>query len=114
MTIAAIATMPERLHLLEKVILSLRSQVDIIQVYLNNFETIPTFLASEEALLSRDALGDIGDAGKFFWFDKEEYDYYLTVDDDLLYPENYVSTLIHEFEKRHKKAIIGVRGFLFF
>lgn len=113
MTIAAMATMPERLHLLEKVISSLRSQVDVIRVYLNNFEKIPTFLSNEEALLSKDALGDIGDAGKFFWFDKEDYDHYLTVDDDLLYPENYAETLIREFEKRQRKAIVGVHGFVF-
>lgn len=113
MTIAAMATIPERLHLLGKVISSLRSQVDVIRVYLNNFEKIPTFIASEEALLSREALGDIGDGGKFFWFDKGEYDYYLTVDDDLLYPENYAATLICEFEKRRRRAVVGVHGFVF-
>lgn len=113
MTIAAMATMPERLHLLEKVISSLRSQVDVIRVYLNNFEKIPPFIKNKEALLSKDALGDIGDAGKFFWFDKESFDYYLTVDDDLLYPENYAATLIREFEKRRRKAVVGVHGFVF-
>lgn len=73
MTIAAMATIPERLHLLEEVISSLRSQADVIRVYLNNFEKIPSFLGSDEGFLSKDALGDIGDAGKFFWFEKGRY-----------------------------------------
>lgn len=113
MTIVAMATMPERLHILEKTVSSLRPQVDVIRVYLNNFERVPSFLSSNEGLLSKDALGDMGDARKFFWFDKNNYDHYLTVDDDMFYPENYAETLIHEFERRQKRAIVGVHGFVF-
>jgi len=113
MIIAAMATMPERLDILEKTVASLRPQVDVIRVYLNNFNEVPPFLNPEEGLLSQKASGDIGDAGKFFWFDKGGFHYYLTADDDILYPADYVNRLIEEFEARHGKAIIGVHGFVF-
>ena len=113
MIIAAMATMPERLHLLERAISSIRPQVDVIRVYLNNFENVPTFLTYQEGILSRDAPGGLGAEGKFYWFDKEKFDYYLTVDDDLLYPPDYASRLINEFEARQRKTIVGVHGFVF-
>ncbi len=113
MIFLAIASIPERIALLQKVVTALRPQVDTLRVYLNNFESIPDFLFPHEGLLATQAMGDIGAEGKFYWFDKETYDYYLTADDDLLYPSNYVETLIKEFEARHRKAIIGVHGFVF-
>ena len=58
MIIAAMATMPERLDILEKTVASLRPQVDVIRVYLNNFNEVPPFLNPEEGLLSQKASGD--------------------------------------------------------
>lgn len=113
MIIAAMATMPQRLHLLEKAISSIRPQVDVVRVYLNSFDEVPSFLKPEEGFLAKNFLGDIGDAGKFFWFDKGGFDYYLTADDDILYPPDYVMRLVEEFEARHQKAIVGVHGFVF-
>lgn len=113
MILAAMATMPERIRTLEQVVAALRPQVDELRVYLNNFERVPDFLTSREMVLSAAAAGDVGDAGKFYWFDKEQCDYYFTVDDDLLYPTNYVARLIEEFEARKRTVVVGVHGFVF-
>jgi len=82
-------------------------------VYLNNFEEIPNFLTSDEACLSQDAKGDLGDAGKFHWIDDREgvgYSHYLTIDDDIGYPNDYVERLKWEFDLRKGRAIVGVHG----
>lgn len=116
MIVAAMATMPERLPYLECVVKSLRPQVDAVRVYLNNFEKIPSFLSNDEGILSSDAIGDLGDSGKFYWLNGRaglDHSHYLTVDDDLGYPANYVSTLVEEFDARNGSAIVGIHGSTF-
>lgn len=116
MIVAAMATMPERLPYLENVVETLRPQVDALRVYLNNFQEIPAFLSQEEAQLSGDAIGDLGDSGKFYWFDEKQgldHTHYLTVDDDLGYPANYVDAMVEEFDARDGEAIVGVHGSTF-
>jgi FkbM family methyltransferase len=113
MIVAVLASMPERTPYLEKVVEAIRPQVDALRVYLNNFDEIPPFLTQEEGRLSSEALGDLGDSGKFYWFDGREdidHSHYLTLDDDLGYPGNYVSTMVHEFDARDRKAVVGVHG----
>lgn len=85
-------------------------------MYLNNFEEVPPFLSEEEAQLSSDAIGDLGDSGKFYWFNDKtglDHTHYLTVDDDLGYPLNYVAALVEEFDARDGRAIVGVHGSTF-
>lgn len=113
MILAGMATMPDRLPYLREVVQTIRPQVNVLRVYLNNFEEIPDFLSPEEGHLSRDASGDMGDAGKFYWLDDREghsYTHYLTLDDDLGYPSDYVARLVEEFDARDKKAVVGVHG----
>lgn len=114
--VAAMATMPERLPYLENAVEALRPQVDALRVYLNNFVEIPKFLSEEEAVLSGNAIGDLGDSGKFYWFDGKDgldHTHYLTADDDIGHPPNYVDALVEEFDARDGKAILGVHGSTF-
>ncbi|HEU4913791.1 MAG TPA: hypothetical protein VFT16_00085 [Candidatus Saccharimonadales bacterium] len=117
MIVAGMATMPDRLPYLEEVVETMRPQVDALRVYLNNFVEVPGFLRPEEAILSSDARGDLGAEGKLYWMDGkdglEDYTHYLTIDDDLGYPDDYVSTLAKEFDARGGKAIVGVHGSTF-
>ncbi|HTE57589.1 MAG TPA: hypothetical protein VK694_02510 [Verrucomicrobiae bacterium] len=104
MLVAGMATMPDRLPYLEEVVETIRPQVDVLRVYLNNFVEVPDFLGPEEATLSGDARGDLGAEGKLYWMDGkdglEDHTHYLTIDDDLGYPDDYVSTLVREFDAR--------------
>ena len=69
MIVAAMATMPERAPYLEHVVETIRPQVDLLKVYLNNFVKCPPFLEPDEVCFSDAAAGDLGDAGKFYWID---------------------------------------------
>lgn len=107
------ATTPARLSTLQEAVASLRPQVQALRVYLNGFTVRPEFLAPQEVVFSHEASGNLGAEGKFYWFDKEHYTYYLSVDDDLRYPPDYTARLIEAFERRRRRALIGVHGFVF-
>lgn len=79
--IAGMATMPGREYSLKKAVKSLSNQVDEIIVYDNGINP------------------DIADNGKFFGLTQlHEPCYYFTCDDDILYPKNYVSSMIEAIE----------------
>jgi hypothetical protein len=107
---ANMATIPKRIFHLETVVNSILPQVDQLNVYLNNFEEVPWFLNNPKInVVQSQEHGDRGDAGKFFWSDKVN-GYYFTIDDDILYPADYVERLKEALDKRGKKCAIGVHG----
>lgn len=80
--VAGLATFEGREKSLQETINSLSSQVDEIFIYDNSKHT------------------DKRDNGKFYGLTKfKEPCYYLTCDDDLIYPEDYVSSMIGNIEK---------------
>ena len=93
LTLAALATIPRRVHLLERALASLRPQVDRLHVYLNGYylDQLPACV-----LEYADAFGfsgqNEGAERKFWWADKHE-GIYLSCDDDIVYPDNYVATM---------------------
>lgn len=107
---ANLATIPQRIPQLEVVVNCILPQVDQLNVYLNGFEETPWFLNHEkiQVVHSKD-FGDRGDAGKFYWTDKVR-GYYLTIDDDIVYPPDYVERIKQGLDKRGKKCAVGFHG----
>lgn len=110
MITAKIASIPERISHLESVINVLLKQVDKIQVYLNNYQSIPGFLQHKniQVFISQKT-GDKGDIGKFYEIE-EVAGYVFTLDDDLIYPPNYVQTLIDKIETYQRKAFLCIHA----
>ena len=107
---AALASIPSRSLALTRVVDSLLPQVDYLHVYLNEYSSVPPFLIHPKIEVTRSQdFGDFGDAGKFWWASKVN-GYYLTCDDDLLYPSDYVQTLIEGIEKYGRKAVVSFHG----
>lgn len=88
MTTFNIASIPQRAEALVKTVDSIIDQVNIVNLYLNNYEFNPYPHSKVNVVYGDNSLGD---AGKFMFDDKG---YYLTGDDDLIYPENYVEEMI--------------------
>lgn len=111
--IAGMASIPGRNENLQKCVNSIISQVDQLHIYLNGYKNIPGWLLNIDNLIiyKSEDYDDLGDAGKFFAYDTCECDYYFSVDDDILYPDNYVVTLIDYAEKF--QTPVGVHGSLF-
>ena len=84
-------------------IASILPQVDELNVYLNDYDHVPEALHQPKVnvVLGREAAGDIGDVGKFYFVSQyKPHDVALTCDDDLRYPADYADTMrrrIHSY-----------------
>ncbi|MDZ7833005.1 MAG: glycosyltransferase [Desulfobacterales bacterium] len=112
--IASLASIPSRKKVLEDVVRSLYFQVDEIRVFLNGYESVPSFLKNDRRIkVERSQVwGDDGDTGKFFWADDPPPGYRLICDDDIVYPADYAYRMIQELQKYNNKAVVGIHGIL--
>ena len=97
MKIANIASRKARAKGLKTTIAAVAPQVDKLFVYLNDYNAVPKWFEEYEnviPILASWAIGDIRDLGKFYMLRVIDYPcLYLTVDDDILYPPDYVEVL---------------------
>lgn len=108
MTVVGMATMPERLNTLERVLTNLHDQVDIIELALNGFKEIPKLLSKFPKVIPNLTTNEKGDANKYLNVGKYPDDYYFSCDDDILYPKDYVSTYKKAIDKH--QALITIHG----
>jgi FkbM family methyltransferase len=110
---ASLASVPSRRESLRRTVASLLPQVDRVGVYLNGYNGVPKFLEHERIDVARSQdHGDRGDAGKFYWSDAGDFDYHLTCDDDLIYPQDWAKTLVAGVERHGRRAAVGTHGAL--
>jgi len=110
MIFVKIASIPVRIKQLEETIFKLLNQVDRFDVYLNNYPAIPEFLQHPKVrIFTSQEYGDRGDTGKFFQIE-DVSGYVLTIDDDLIYPENYIQTMINKIDFYKRNVFICVHG----
>jgi hypothetical protein len=98
-----------RIDSLVKSLESIIDQCDIINVSLNSHDgDIPEILYHDKVnlMLSDNSLGD---AMKFYMLDKSN-GYYLTIDDDLIYPPNYVEYMIAKCKEYGNTKVITLHG----
>lgn len=106
----SLAAIPQRKKLLQQVVEGLLPQVNRLNVYLNGFGSVPKYLKHPKIVVARSQVhGDRGDAGKMFWVE-ECPGYYLSVDDDILYPPDYVEKMVGAIKARGNKVVMGVHG----
>ncbi|MDC0340993.1 hypothetical protein OAM96_03440 [Candidatus Poseidoniaceae archaeon] len=107
---ASMAAVPWREDILEQVVESLLPQVDRLNIYLNEWNQIPEFLNHSKinAVMSQKEIGDLGARGKFYWCQNIR-GYHLTVDDDILYPPDYVEQILFNLG-RYPNAVVSYHG----
>lgn len=106
-TVAKMATFPAREGILGKSVDSLLPQVDRLEVYLNKYSFIPDHLIHEKIRVFLD-LPDIGDTGKVYKV-PNDCNVFL-VDDDIIYPSDYVQHLSDKLEQYNYRVVVGVHG----
>lgn len=107
---ASVASIPSRHRALCTVVERVLPQVSRLFVYLNNYERIPDFLQHPHIVVNTSQEhGDLGDTGKLFGVDQTA-GYRLLLDDDLLYPEDYVRRMLEKIEDYERRVCVGVHG----
>ncbi|WP_330926370.1 glycosyltransferase [Candidatus Sororendozoicomonas aggregata] len=113
---AAIATYPARKTALLECIRSLVSQVDYLFIYLNEYQDVPVEIKNHplknKIICIVDEEGGRRAEGKFHWM-KRVNGYYLTCDDDIVYPPDYVTKTINAIEARQRQCVVGYHGIVF-
>lgn len=108
--IASLASIPPRIENLRKTVASLLPQVDRLNVYLNGYASVPSFLENPKISVARSQdHGDLGDAGKFYWCE-QAVGLQITCDDDIVYPSDYVEVMTRHVERYGRRAIVSLHG----
>jgi SEC-C motif len=111
--IASMATMPSRLATFARALEDILPQVDRAYVYLDNFPTVPPFLLDRPniKILHGKDQGDVHGSGKFIPLKRLDVpSIFVTVDDDIKYPANYVDTLVDFLAKTGGRYLVGAHG----
>ncbi len=90
-SMAALASIPERESFLPRVLPALRAQVDVLCVYLNGYDHVPKVVRELADDVVHSATND-GAERKLHWATAHD-GLYLSCDDDLLYPADYVQRM---------------------
>ena len=122
MITAQLATIPNRVNSMLKTVKSLNDHVDFLNVQCNNYtEREADYIEASvkdwqyynnfkpKGLTFYKRNNKYGDAEKFNGVDKLE-GYIFTCDDDLIYPPDYVETMIKKIEQYGRKALITCHG----
>ena len=109
--VAGMATFPDReFTSLGDTIRSLIDQVDVLHLYLNEYESKPKWLGRFDNIklhLGTEHYGDLKDVGKFFGLSQEYGEFvYLAVDDDGLYPQDYASKMVESLDVFDRDVIV--------
>lgn len=112
--IGSMATFPAREKTLNDVVSSLSKQLDVLYIYLNEYTYIPKCLENYDnviPVLGIDTYGDLNANGKMIYLDYEQDDCLVfTMDDDIIFPDNYVQTMSNYLESMNYKVALTVHG----
>ena len=101
MILGGMATFKQRYEALPEVLETIVPQLDMLGLCLNDYTPSDfEYLKKElsETVLTKTMFiipqNDLTDAGKFAFWDRVRWEFYLSLDDDLLYPPEYVSKIV--------------------
>ena len=95
---AHLATFPARIGILFETLDSIHAQVDQVFVVFNEYAALPPQLERYDNIKAIIPDRDLKDTGKFF-FPVDNDDIVFTIDDDIIYPPDYVTTTLAQAKK---------------
>jgi len=114
--VACMATYPARRHIFLDSINTIIKQVDRLYVYLNNYDEVPEEILvhdySDKIEYILDPSSRLRASAKFSWLSSVNCNV-ITIDDDILYPSDYVEKLLACSKRYSDNAVIGVHGSIF-
>ena len=111
LVVAGIATMPSRSATLMRAIESILPQVDRLYVFYDRFTALPPMTDARIVSLRSQEHGDLRAAGKFLGLLLcREPAVYFSIDDDIVYPPDYVGRMSAFLRSLPKPSIAGVHA----
>jgi len=107
-TTANMATHPPRRKSSIDTINSLYDQVDLIRIYLNEYDEIPPEYVKEKIEIYHGG-ENLKSTGKLFWATNPD-EYYFCVDDDIVYPHNYVKNTVERLNFYGDDVLVSYHG----
>jgi hypothetical protein len=110
--ICGLATTLERKESLQIAVESIINQVDELYVYQNGYYEVFDFLDNNKitVISSLNTGIDMGDAGKFYTVQNHKDSYYLSIDDDIKYPKDYVTSIVEGLKKFDNNVVVSHHG----
>lgn len=108
MTVCGIATLKAREESFKQTIESIYPQVDIIYAVLNLYSNIPSWITKLKKIRPVIGQNNLGDIGKFLFVDICDNCFYLSCDDDLVYPKGYAYMMKRRVEMYN--SIVTLHG----
>jgi hypothetical protein len=100
---------------LKQVVSDILSQVDRLNIFLQGYQSVPDFVIHPKITVVRGedypSVLALGASAKFFWADQVK-GYHFTIDDDIVYPSDYVKYCIQKIEQYGRKVVVGFHGTL--
>ncbi|NVK57801.1 MAG: hypothetical protein HWE26_19545 [Alteromonadaceae bacterium] len=113
MIIANVATYPGRYGNRRRSIQSIATQVDVLNICLNEYSEVPDDLRDISNANYYFPENNLKDVGKFA-FEVSENDDVFLCDDDIIYPQNYVSAMLkYSLSFKDQPTILGVHGVIY-
>ncbi|WP_299907847.1 hypothetical protein [uncultured Paracoccus sp.] len=107
---AHLATFPIRSGILMQTVRTILPQVDRLCLCLNQYSAIPAELADDPKIEAMIPERDLKDAGKFAFAPAPD-DIVFTIDDDILYPPDYVARTLAGFDDLDPgQNVLGFQG----
>lgn len=104
---AIMTTIPSRKEIFPKVINSILDQVDIVKIVFNGYTKVPASINKKVVPYLNPSNENAHDT---VWSHVTDDGYYFIVDDDIIYPQNYVCRMVEEIEKFNRDAVVTVHG----
>ena len=84
-------------------------------IWLNDYDSIPNELNLYKNVIPvlANEYSCLKENGRLFWVNSYKSSYYIMVDDDIEYPDNYVQEICKGIDKYNKKAIVSYHGSIF-
>ena len=108
MIIMGMAAIPQRFRNFDETIPILADQCDKLYIHISGTDNYPKILDNYSNIEYTINTELMGSQYKYKMSTKYSNSYFLTCDDDLLYPEDYVSTMIESLKQHENKAIVCV------
>ena len=102
------ATIPQREQELKKTINSSYNQVDEMRIVFNDYPKIPDWIKEMSKIVPLLNNPDKFTSNSIWLLMNDVNGYVFTVDDDIIYPSNYVEVMIKRFNDYSRKVILSL------